>query len=69
MDSRRLSARREPLAFDSGNLLAVPTALRERYKDKPIIIAGDDDHRLENNCRFQLIRRLPIGGVSSESTI
>ena len=25
------------------------TALRERYKDKPIIIAGDDDHRLENN--------------------
>jgi putative DNA primase/helicase len=36
-------------AFDSGNLLAVATALRERYKDKPIIIAGDDDHRLENN--------------------
>jgi antirestriction protein ArdC/phage/plasmid primase-like uncharacterized protein len=36
-------------AFDSGNLLAVASALRERYKDKPIIIAGDDDHRLENN--------------------
>ncbi len=29
--------------------MAVATALRERYKDKPIIIAGDDDHRLENN--------------------
>ena len=36
-------------AFDSGNLLAVATALRERFKDKQIIIAGDDDHRLENN--------------------
>jgi putative DNA primase/helicase len=24
-------------------------ALRERYKDKQIIIAGDDDHRLGNN--------------------
>jgi hypothetical protein len=32
-------------AFDSGNLSAVATALRERHKDKPIIIAGDDDHR------------------------
>jgi putative DNA primase/helicase len=29
--------------------LAVATALRERYKDKPIIIAGDDYHRPENN--------------------
>ena len=36
-------------AFDSGNLLAVATSIRERYKDKQIIIAGDDDHRLENN--------------------
>jgi putative DNA primase/helicase len=36
-------------AFDSGNLLAVATALREQHKDKVIIIAGDDDHRLETN--------------------
>jgi hypothetical protein len=36
-------------AFDSGNLLAVATAIRERYKDKQIIIAGDDDHGRENN--------------------
>jgi putative DNA primase/helicase len=36
-------------AFDSGNLLEVAVTLRERYKDKQIIIAGDDDHRLENN--------------------
>jgi putative DNA primase/helicase len=36
-------------AFDSGNLLEVATVLRERYKDKQIIVAGDDDHRLENN--------------------
>ena len=36
-------------AFDSGNLLAVATALHERWPDKRIMIAGDDDHRLENN--------------------
>ena len=36
-------------AFDSGNLLAVATALHERWPDKGIMIAGDDDHKLENN--------------------
>jgi putative DNA primase/helicase len=36
-------------AFDSGNLLPVATALRQRYPEKAIIIAGDDDHRIENN--------------------
>jgi hypothetical protein len=36
-------------AFDSGNLLAVATAFYERSPDKGIIIAGDDDHKLENN--------------------
>jgi hypothetical protein len=36
-------------AFDSGNLLAVARALRERWPDKGIVIAGDDDHKLENN--------------------
>jgi hypothetical protein len=36
-------------AFDSGNLLAVATALYERWPDKRIMIAGDDDHKLENN--------------------
>ena len=36
-------------AFDSGNLLAVATALHERRPDKRIMIAGDDDHKLENN--------------------
>jgi putative DNA primase/helicase len=36
-------------AFDSGNLLAVASALHERWPDKHIVIAGDDDHRLENN--------------------
>src|SRR4030081_1280741 len=41
--------RNESLPPQERYLLAVATALRERYKDKPIIIAGDDDHRLENN--------------------
>jgi putative DNA primase/helicase len=36
-------------AFDSGNLLPVATALRQRYPEKAIVIAGDDDHRIENN--------------------
>jgi putative DNA primase/helicase len=36
-------------AFDSGNLLAVATALHERWPGKPIMITGDDDHRLEHN--------------------
>jgi len=35
--------------YDSGNLLSVATSIRERWPDKAIVIAGDDDHRLENN--------------------
>jgi antirestriction protein ArdC/phage/plasmid primase-like uncharacterized protein/predicted RNA methylase len=34
-------------AFDSGNLPAVAQALHDKYPDKPIIIAGDDDRHLE----------------------
>jgi phage/plasmid primase-like uncharacterized protein len=36
-------------AFDSGNLLAVATALHKRWPGKGIMIAGDDDHKLEDN--------------------
>src|SRR6202140_1746953 len=36
-------------AYDSGNLLSVATSIRERWPEKAIVIAGDDDHRLENN--------------------
>ena len=34
-------------AFDSGNLVLVAKALREKFPDKPIVIAGDDDKHLE----------------------
>ena len=34
-------------AFDAGNLKAVAQALHKAMPDKPIIIAGDDDHHLE----------------------
>lgn len=34
-------------AFDSGNLKSVAKALREKYPEKPIIIAADDDKHLE----------------------
>lgn len=33
------------VAFSSNNIEAVATALRERHPDRPIIIAGDNDHR------------------------
>jgi putative DNA primase/helicase len=36
-------------AFDSGNLEAVAKALHEKYPDKPILIAGDDDQAVQNN--------------------
>jgi putative DNA primase/helicase len=36
-------------AYDSGNLLPVAAALRQRYPDKTIVIAGDDDHGTQNN--------------------
>ena len=34
-------------AFDSGNLPQVAKALHEKFPDKPVIIAGDDDRHLE----------------------
>jgi putative DNA primase/helicase len=34
-------------AFDSGNLLSVAKALHEKYPEKQIVIAGDDDKHLE----------------------
>lgn len=34
-------------AFDSGNLPGVAKALHERFPDKPVVVAGDDDRYLE----------------------
>lgn len=34
-------------AFDSGNLESVAKALHEKFPNKPVIIAGDDDRHLE----------------------
>jgi phage/plasmid primase-like uncharacterized protein len=34
-------------AFDSGNLIHVAKTLREKFADKPIVVAGDDDRGLE----------------------
>lgn len=33
------------VAFSSNNIEAVATGLRERHPDRPIIVAGDNDHR------------------------
>jgi len=34
-------------AFDSGNLVLVTQALHQKFPDKPMVIAGDDDRHLE----------------------
>lgn len=34
-------------AFDSGNLAPVAQALHQKFPDKPVVIAGDDDRHLE----------------------
>lgn len=39
-------------AFDAGNLKPVAVALAEAYPDKPLIIAGDDDYRLQMKAPF-----------------
>ena len=39
-------------AFYSDNFLPVATSLHERWPDKSIIIVGDDNHRLKNDCGF-----------------
>jgi putative DNA primase/helicase len=36
-------------AYDLGNLLSVATSIHELWPEKRIAIAGDDDHRIENN--------------------
>lgn len=36
-------------AYDSGNLLSVAVTVHERWPDKAIVVAGDDDHGIENN--------------------
>jgi hypothetical protein len=36
-------------SYDLGNLLSVATSVHELWPEKRIVIAGDDDHRIENN--------------------
>lgn len=36
-------------AFDAGNLASVAKSLHEKYPDKPIVIAGDDDRHLQES--------------------
>ena len=40
------------VAFDSGNLAPVVEALHARFPDKPILVVGDDDRRVENEKGF-----------------
>lgn len=47
-------------AFDSGNIMPVALALRERYPEAAIVVAGDDDYRLESKRPF-----INVGKVSA----
>jgi phage/plasmid primase-like uncharacterized protein len=40
------------IAFDAGNLKPVAIALHEKYPDKQIIIAGDDDYKTQINPKL-----------------
>ena len=48
-------------AYDSGNLLAVAKSIRDHWPEKRIIIAGDDDHRIQKNVPFFADLRQTIG--------
>ncbi|HEU4854374.1 MAG TPA: ArdC-like ssDNA-binding domain-containing protein [Nitrosospira sp.] len=41
------------VAFDSGNLSAVASHLRDLYPDRPMLIAADNDHAAEKNVGAQ----------------
>lgn len=47
-------------AFDSGNLVPVAKLLHERYPDKMIVIAGDDDQHLESSNEINAGRQKAI---------
>ncbi len=53
-------------AFDSGNLASVARALHEKFPDKPIVIAGDDDRAIKvNTGRIHAEQAAKeVGGVS-----
>ena len=52
-------------AFDSGNLESVAKSLHEKYPSKPIIIAGDDDQRLEEKQGINPGRSKAIAAAKS----
>jgi putative DNA primase/helicase len=51
-------------AYDSGNLLSVATSIHERWPEKRIVIAGDDDHRIENNPGREKALAEAVAGVA-----
>lgn len=49
------------VAFDSGNLNAVAGSLRERWPDRPLLIAADNDHRAEREIRPNGLPGINVG--------
>ena len=56
-------------AFDSGNLKSVAKSLSEMFPNKPIIIAGDDDLRLEEKQGINPGRSKAIDAANSVSGV
>lgn len=54
-------------AFDSGNLDAVARQLRERYPNRPMLIAADNDHRAEKELGPDGKPRPNVGLVKAQS--
>ena len=52
-------------AFDAGNLKSVATSLHEKYPNKPIIIAGDDDRKLEETQKVNPGRTKAIDAAAA----
>lgn len=54
------------VAFDSGNLAAVAKELRERFPERPMLIAGDNDHAKEREVDERGKPKQNVGRTKAE---
>lgn len=66
--SRLLGGKPVIVAFDSGNLDAVATELRERYPSRPLLIAADNDHNAPKELDANGKPKVNVGLVKATET-
>lgn len=66
--SRLLGGKPVIVAFDSGNLDAVATELRERYPSRPLLIAADNDHNAPKELDANGKPKANVGLVKATET-